>query len=146
MRIAKRRGQTTRTVYVPVCTEGGRELKLKSGEEERLGRIGFVAAVMAGLLVLLFGILVLPSLISIVGLFPFWLRLIFSLALAVPVVVGVWQLFKRRSLQAAKPIKLAVLNSALMTHYSWRATTFEFKNDSFAERFNELNESNLMEV
>jgi len=146
MRIGKRRGQTTRTIYVPVCAECGRELNLKSGEEERLGRIGLVAAVLAGLVVILIGGVVLPGLITIAALLPLWLRLIFSVALAVPVAVGVWQLFKRRSLREAKPIKLAVLNSARMTHYSWRATTFEFENDVFVERFNELNESNLMEV
>lgn len=146
MRIGKRRGQTIRSVYVPVCEACGRELNLKSGEEERLVRIGLVAAVLVGLIILFAGLLILPSLISIVRLFPIWLRLIFSVALAVPVVIAVWQLFKRRSLRAAKPIKLAVLNSARMTHYSWRATTFEFENDVFAERFNELNESNLMEI
>jgi hypothetical protein len=95
---------------------------------------------------MLIGSVVLPGLITIAALLPLWLRLIFSVALAVPVAVGVWQLFKRRSLRKAKPIKLAVLNSARMTHYSWRATTFEFENDVFVERFNELNESNLMEV
>jgi len=146
MRIGKRRGGTTRTVYVPICTVCGRELNLKSGEEERLGRIGLVAAVAAGLLIFIACLLILPSLIAIFSLFHLWLRLILSVVLAIPVAFAVWQLFQRRSLREAKAIKLDVLNSARMTNFSWRATTFEFENDIFVERFNELNESNLMEV
>jgi hypothetical protein len=33
-----------------------------------------------------------------------------------------------------------------MVDFSWRATTFKFENELFAERFSELNENQLMEV
>jgi hypothetical protein len=55
-------------------------------------------------------------------------------------------LAQRAQWKAALPEKQAVRGSAKVTNFSWRATTFEFTNETFAERFEAMNESVLMEI
>jgi hypothetical protein len=94
----------------------------------------------AALLVLLTALILIPTTL------PFMLRLVVACALAIAATIGVLDLFRRRSLQAARPEKIAIMDSARITNFSWRATTFELANDTFAEHFAELNETKLMEV
>jgi len=42
--------------------------------------------------------------------------------------------------------KKAILEAGRLCDFSWRFTTFEFNDDSFAERFRALNETKLTEV
>jgi hypothetical protein len=49
-------------------------------------------------------------------------------------------------LEAAKPEKKAILASAQMVEFSWRAATFEFENEDFSDGFLELNQEKLMEA
>jgi ABC-type uncharacterized transport system permease subunit len=72
------------------------------------------------------------------------LRLIIALALSFVIGAVVLVFFRRRSLAAAHEEKLAILESARLTEFSWRATTFQFHNDEFAAAFALLNESRLM--
>jgi hypothetical protein len=55
-------------------------------------------------------------------------------------------LFQRAQQKAALPEKQAIRRSGRIVTFSWRATTFEFVNQTFAERFETLNESLLMET
>jgi hypothetical protein len=140
MPLKKRRGRLTRIIDVPLCDQCAAELRRKSGEEERLGRLGRFVAVLAGVLVLAAGYLLLPSAISPL------LRLAVALVLGSIAGLLVLAYFQRRSLAAAHAEKLAILDSVEMTDFSWRATTFRFANDDFARRFTSINESRLMEA
>lgn len=137
--LKKRQGRLTRFIDVPLCDECAAQLGRQSGEEERLARLGRFVAVLAGLLTLTVAYFLSP------GGMPTILRLILAIALAVVVARAVLSFFRRRSLAAAHPEKLAILDSAQMTRFSWRATTFQFANDEFARQFTLLNQSRLMD-
>jgi len=140
MPLKKRRGRLTRLIDVPLCDQCAAELRRKSGEEERLGRLGRFVAVIAGVLALVAGYLLSPN-----GMSPL-LRLVVALVLGSITGLSVLAYFQRRSLAAAHAEKLAIIDSAKMTDFSWRATTFRFDNDDFAQRFASINESRLMEA
>jgi hypothetical protein len=140
MLLRRRIGRITRLLEVPVCAACHQELQQLSAEEERLHKLGRVttAAVAAVAFVLL--LILLPA--GIAGLF----RLLVALAAAAAPATAVYAYFKRAAQAAARPAKRAILESARMRRFSWRATTFEFANDSFARQFARLNESLLMDI
>lgn len=140
MPLKKRRGRLTRLIDVPLCDQCAAELRRQSGEEERFARLGRFVAVLAAFLILLLGFVLLP------GGMPLLLRLFIAVLLCVLAGLLVLTYFRQRSLAAARPEKRTILASARLTHFSWRATTFQFDNDDFARRFVSLNESQLMEV
>ena len=140
MPLKKRRGRLTRLIDVPLCAQCAAELRRKSGEEERLGRLGRFVAILAGILAAVIGYLISPDGISLL------LRSVVALVLGSITGLLVLTYFQRRSLAAAHAEKLAILASARMTNFSWRATTFDFDNDDFAQRFATINESRLMEA
>lgn len=138
--LRKRLGRITRTIDVPLCRDCHRELNRQSGDEERLGQIGRLVAgvvlVLAAVLVLLLS----PAEISLL------LRLLVALALGVVLGQLTLLLFQRARQNAALPEKQAIRRSAQIVTFSWRATTFDFVNQTFAERFEAMNESLLMDV
>ena len=136
--LKRRRGRLTRLIDVPLCDECAAQLRRQSGDEERLGRLGRFIAVLIGLLTLIIAYILLP------GGLPLILRLFMALALAVALGKVVLMFFRSRSLAAAHPEKLAILDAARMTEFSWRATTFRFNNDDFAQQFTSLNELKVM--
>lgn len=136
--LKKRRGRLTRLIDVPLCDQCAAELGRQSGEEERIGRLGQFVTIVVGLLALILGYVLSPS-----G-FPVVIRLAIASVLAVIAGRVVFAFFRRKSLAAAHPEKLAILDSAQMTHFSWRATTFRFDNEEFARQFTQLNELRLM--
>lgn len=138
--IKKRRGGNTRLIEVPLCSDCARELQLKSGEEERWQRFGLIATAGIGFIVFIASALLLTSFL------PLWLRLIIAIVVATLAAIGIRELFKRKSLAEARPQKKAILKSARMVYFSWRATTFEFENETFAHWFKKLNEPALMET
>ena len=58
---------------------------------------------------------------------------------------AVWQLIRMQQKRVMLPDKQAILDAAQIETFSWRATTFEFRNQAFLERFKTINESSLME-
>jgi len=137
--VSKRSGQIRRLIDVPVCTECSQELRRQSGEEERLQRLGWLAVSITGLLVLVITFFLLP------GPWPL-LRLFIALVPALLIATVIYSIFRKKMSDAARPQKRAILESARMVDFSWRATTFEFNNEAFAESFSEINESRLMEL
>lgn len=140
LRLEKRTGRIIRLIDVPVCVNCSGELKRKSGEEERMERLGRASAVAIAVLVLIVALLALPAGLHLV------LRLALSLLAALLCSIAVWNIFKRKSQNAIRAEKKAILESARLSEFSWRATTFEFDNDAFAEGVAELNEPLLMEL
>ncbi|UCG22893.1 MAG: hypothetical protein JSW55_12020 [Chloroflexota bacterium] len=136
--LKKRRGRLTRLIDVPLCDQCAAELGRQSGEEERMGRLGRFVAILVALLVLILGFVVLPSGLPVV------IRVMIAAAVAVIAGRLIFAFFKRKSLAAAHPEKTTILDSARMTQFSWRATTFRFNNEDFAGQFMQLNESRLM--
>jgi hypothetical protein len=140
MPLRKRLGRITRTIDVPLCRDCHHELNRQSGDEERLGKISRLAAgavfVAAAGLVLLLS----PAEIALS------LRLLVALGLGVLLAQSTLLLFQRAQQRAALPEKQAIRQSAQIVTFSWRATTFEFINPTFAERFEAMNESLLMDV
>ena len=140
MTLKKRIGRVTRIVDAPLCANCRRELNRRSGEEERLGKISWLAAGSVATLSLALVLTFTPSGMSLP------LRLLVGLWLALVLAEFVRQLFLRAQRNAMLPIKKAILQSVSLTDFSWRAAAFEFANETFAERFKKLNESLLLEV
>ncbi|KPK07539.1 MAG: hypothetical protein AMJ56_13210 [Anaerolineae bacterium SG8_19] len=102
--------------------------------------MGLIATVGIGIILFVTGVLVLP------GMLPLWLRLIAAFIMAILAAAGVRILFAHKSLAMARPQKKAILKSVRMVSFSWRATTFEFENDTFAQWFKKINEPGLMDA
>jgi hypothetical protein len=73
------------------------------------------------------------------------LRLLLAALLGLLLAAVVYSLFRRAAGNAARPEKKAILSAVRLASFTWRATTFEFANEAFAERFADLNRSRLME-
>ncbi|MCB8982811.1 MAG: hypothetical protein H6659_03210 [Ardenticatenaceae bacterium] len=140
LRLKKRHGRVTRLIDVPLCAECAQQLARKSGEEERLEKIGWAVAGATAVILLALGLLLTPSGLA------FWLRLLLGLVLGLGVGTAVLVYFRRRALQNALPAKQAILQSAQIETFSWRAVTFSFTNETFYERFRALNQPLLMEM
>jgi hypothetical protein len=137
MALRKRIGRLTRLVDVPVCVDCAQTLRKRSGEEERLQRIGYGAVGLAFLLAAVIVYALLPPLVL-------FLRVGAAVILAVLAASAVRVYFQGAALKAARPEKRMILESARLANFSWRATTFEFSNEAFVERFVDLNEQLVM--
>lgn len=140
MALTRRNGRRTRSIDVPLCAACFRELQRESGQEERLHRLGRVASVVVFLL------LAIPVFILFNGLLPLLASLFISLAVGSMAGLGVRIYFRRIRAEAARLEKKAILASTRMVEFSWRAATFEFENEEFSDRFEELNQEKLMEL
>lgn len=140
MEVRKRIGRITRLIEVPLCSRCAGELRRQSGEEERLQKLGRLACVVLFLLALALLLLLMPARLALL------LRLLTALLTATVLATVVYLWFRRARFQAARPEKKAIRNSASISNFSWRATTFEFNNETFAKRFRDLNETLLMEI
>lgn len=140
MEVKKRMGRATRLIDVPLCSQCTGELRRTSGEEERLQKIGRLVCGLLFLLVFALGLLLTAAELG------FILRLLIALSAAALVTTAVYLWFRRAQFRAARPEKKAIRESAGIVTFSWRATTFEFANETFRERFKALNESRLMEI
>lgn len=138
--VTKRDASLQRSIKLPLCDNCQHELKRKSAAEERLEKIGLIVAVALGLLFFVLTLLLIPNSISA------WLRLPLAVILAIVMAMAALGFFLRRSKQAARPEKLNIKNSARICEFSWRATTFEFRDELFAEIVCRLNEPQLMEL
>ena len=76
----------------------------------------------------------------------FGLRLLIALLVGGGLVAAVLWAFRKPITNAALPEKQAIRQSVAIADFSWRATTFAFENDLFADRFVELNAPRLMEI
>lgn len=139
MRLQKRRGRVTRQIDVPLCADCVQELQRLSGDEERWLRMGWFFGAVSFLLGLVLFLLFLP------GWLAFWPRLLMAAIIAGAAAAAVTLYIRRRSLEKARPEKIAVRNSARLADFSWRATTFEFEDEEFAGEFIELNKEKLLE-
>lgn len=138
--LQKRQGRVTRVVAVPLCAACAREAARKSGEEERFEKLGWLTAAGIGFMVLALALLLTPAGMA------FWLRLVVGLLLGVVGGTAVLALFRRLSASKALPAKKEILQAAALVSFSWRAVTFKFANETFLERFREMNEPLLMET
>jgi len=140
MPIRKRIDRTTRLINVPLCLDCAQELRRQSADEERLQKIGRLVSATLFLLTLAVVILLTPVSLA------FILRLLTGLLAAAGVTAVSLHLFRRAQANAARPEKKAIRQSAQIAAFSWRATTFNFENETFTERFKEINEPLLMEI
>ncbi|MBK8989040.1 MAG: hypothetical protein IPM39_23710 [Chloroflexi bacterium] len=139
MRLQKQHGRLTRQIDVPVCADCAQELAHKSGEEERLEKLGWVGAGATAVTLLLLGLLLTPAGLAL------WLRLLIGLIVGLGVGTAVLRLSRHLARQKALPAKQAIRQSAQIITFSWRATTFTFTNETFYERFRALNQPLLMD-
>lgn len=140
MEVSKRQSRITRRIGVPVCAACAGQLQKKSMEEERLGKLKFLIAGAALVVVLLAVYLVLPPSL------PGSLRWLMAFGGALLVTAVIFTFIQHKIRETYLPEKQAVLNAVRITTFSWRATTFDFENDTFSQRFVELNEPLLMEI
>lgn len=139
MELVKRSGRSSRQVNVPLCQQCAVQLNKRSAAEERMQK-------MSRLIVLTSGVLVSFTVFFLLSGSALWLRLFLALLLGIASAAVVNWLFRTTISKAALPEKRAVLESAQLQSFSWRTATFEFSNDTFADRFVELNESLLLET
>jgi hypothetical protein len=135
----KRIGRITRLIDVPLCTDCEDALHRLSGDEERVKKLGNLIAGLTFLLTFAVALLLIPAAMSLA------LRSLISVSLAVFLAEIVLIVARRYRRRAALPEKQAIYQSARIRAFSWRATTFEFVNESFAQSFRSLNEALLME-
>ena len=140
MGLRRRIGRVTRMIDVPLCKECQYELRRRSGDEERLYKIGWLVSGVLFLLAVAILLLLTPSE------FGFGLRLLLSATAALLLATAVFALFRRASSRAELPTKQAIRQAAQIANFSWRATTFEFMNETFADQFRTMNETRLMEI
>ena len=140
LRLRKRIGRTTRLVDAPLCATCAAEIRRLSAEEERWQKLGWVLSTLAGVISLVILLLLIPAGLGLP------LRILAALVGALVVAAVVFKLCRREGLRQARPEKRAILEAAQMTNFSWRATTFEFRNERFAEHFAAVNEPRLMEL
>jgi hypothetical protein len=139
MRLRKRIGRVTRLVDVPLCSDCAGELHRLSGEEERWLKLSWLLSGLVWLVLLAVGLLLLPAGV------PFLARFLLALVIALAAAAFTFKYVRQTSLRHARPEKQAILAAARITNFSWRATTFEFANEAFAERFAAINQPQLME-
>lgn len=140
MTVRKRLSRITRLVAVPVCAHCAAQLSRKSGEEERLQKIDWLVSGAVFFLLCALGWLLIPD--GLGG----GLRLLIAAGVAFLLTAVVHTLFQNKIKDAYLPEKQAVLASARISDFSWRATTFLFENETFTERFTQINEPLLMEI
>ena len=139
MTIRKRIGRVTRLIDVPLCRNCAQEVRRLSADEERLQKIGRLASAALFLLTLGAAVWLTPAGMS------FLLRLLVGLSAAAGVTAVSLHFFHRAQANAARPEKKAIRQSAQIATFSWRAATFNFADETFTERFQEINEPLLME-
>lgn len=140
MTLRQRYGRITRIIDIPLCSRCAGEFNRRSAEEERLQKISWLLGGVLGLLGLAIALLLTPAALS------FGLRLLIALLVGSGLAAGVLWGFRKPLANAALPEKQAIRQSVTIEGFSWRATTFAFENDLFADRFTELNEPRLMEI
>ena len=140
MTLRQRYGRITRIIDVPLCSRCAGELNRRSAEEERLQKISWLLSGVLFLLGLAITLLLTPAALS------FGLRLLIALLVGGGLVTAVLWSFCKPIANAALPEKQAIRQSVIIDDFSWRATTFAFENDLFADRFSELNTARLMEI
>ena len=139
MELTKRLGRTSRQIVVPLCRECATQLVKSSAAEERMQKLSRLLTVVTALLLMTSTLLLFPG--TILG-----LRFIFAILLAAAGSIVLIRIFRMLIRNAALPEKKAVLGSARLETFSWRSATFTFTNDSFVERFTELNDLRRLET
>lgn len=139
MELQQRDGRIVRQIAVPLCEQCAAYLERESGEEERLRKLSKLAMIVTGVLAAMLLFLLMPAALGL------GLQLILALIGGVLVAALVRWIFQDFIKRAALPEKKAIWESARINSFSWRTATFEFSNESFVERFVELNEPLLVE-
>ena len=140
MTVRQRIGRITRIIQLPLCQRCATELTRQSADEERLTKISWLVSGVLFLLGLAITLLLIPTMLT------FSLRLLVAIFVGAGLVTAVLYGFRKPIANAALPEKQAIRQSVTIETFSWRATTFAFENDRFADRFTELNASRLMEI
>ncbi len=130
--LQKRRGQVTRRLDAPLCAECARRLARRSGDEERLLRLSWPAAILVTLL----------SAALVAAVLPFgswWLRLALGFALGVISGAFVRRVLVRRAEATELPERRAVRESARIVDFTWRDMTLAFTHEEMAAQVAALN-------
>jgi hypothetical protein len=138
MELSKRNGRTRRQIDVPLCRQCAAQLNKKSAVEERLQKLSRLFTIAAAVLLFFAALLLFSGSV-------FWLRLLLAMLLAIAAAAIAIRISRIAVNKAALPEKKAVLQSAQLQAFSWRTATFEFSNESFVDRFLELNEPLLLD-
>ena len=136
--LEKRIGRVTRLIDVPLCADCERELHRRSGEEERYLKLGWVATAVMFILTLGLMLLFTPSQLGL------GLQLLVTFSVAGAVGAITLMIFRRAAAQRALLTKQEIQTAVSIDNFSWRATTFYFTNETFAERFEMINKEKLM--
>lgn len=121
MALHKRRGQLTRRLEVPLCTDCARQLARHSGQEERLLRLRWPAVVVTVIVLAMLVFAMLP-------INPWWFRLAVGMALGLAAGTLVHRGISRRAETAELPERKAVRESARIVDFTWRDMTLAFAN------------------
>lgn len=131
--IGRRQGQTVYRLDVPVCADCLRLSQRRSGREEALVRVGWLAAGVGALLAFALIWLLTGSLGP-------WGRLAAALIAAVAAAGLAYLGFRRAAQTAELPEKRAVVEAAQISDFSWRDVTLTLASAALAEQVAALNE------
>ncbi len=138
--ITKQHGQVARTLDVPVCGDCARQAKRRSGREEQLLRLRWLASGLAAV-----GLFALVWLLTGGVTIVLW-RLAAGLAVAATGVALLWWAFGRAIQAAELPEKRAITDAVQIIGFSERTMTLVFSRAEFAAAVAELNQQNQVEV
>lgn len=136
--IRKQAHQRLRTIKVPLCNACNQQIHRKSGVEEQRLRLGLFLGIGLGVITFAIGLLFSATA------WLFVVRLFFGLLIGVVVGTAVYLIMRQFSQKASLPEKQTILNAAKIQTFDHNTTTFTFYNQTFAERFIQLNESQQM--
>lgn len=132
--LRKRIGRVSRHIALPLCQDCAQELSRFSGEEERWRTLSWLVAGLIWLGLTFLGAVLLPADLLL------GLRLLLVLVPAGIIANAIRQNIQHNSLKRARPEKQEILNAAKIVTFSWRTTTFDFANETFAAKVMALNQ------
>jgi hypothetical protein len=127
-----RRGQVTRRLDAPLCADCARQLARRSGQEERLLRLSWPAAIVVAVLAAAIAFIAFPLGIT-------WLRLVLAAGVGLGAGAFVRWAFIRRAARTELPEKRAVSEAAQIADFTWRDITLSIARADIADRVRALN-------
>ena len=124
-----------RSIAVPLCEQYRRIMRRCSFKESQRLRLGLVFGGGVGVIALAIILLISPVTLT------FMARFLLGIIGGAILGTAVWLMFYNNSRNEILPEKQNILQSARIGEFNHQSTTFLFENQTFADRFRQLNQS-----
>lgn len=140
MTVQHRIERATRLIEVPLCAACAQLLASRSMAEERWQKIGWLATAVLSVLTAAAGMLLLPAALGLGA------RLLLGLGAGAAVGAALFSAAQAAGRRGMRPEKRAVRQAVQIAGFAGSQTTFTFVNQTFAERFVEMNQAHVQGV